>query len=589
MSDLSISATSWQAFERLVSRLLIVEGLKQVSVVGGSGDGGADVLGVKGDKRWLFQVKRWATPVGAEVVDRTIAATKSYGADVPVIVSKSGFTADLLKHRASMAAEGINIQLWDRDALARRADRLDPEPLVLRDLDRFRPREYQSNAVDRIVNAWVNDASGSALVVLATGLGKTFVAAESVRRMAANRADLRVLVLAHTNDLLYQLERSFWPFLRAEQSTAIVNGIERPAWADLPHFDFVFASRDTMSNAATAGIDFPSFDVVVVDECHHLGAETYEQVLNELGVGAAGGPFLLGLTATPWRPGGGDLDHRFDAPVVSIDLVQGLKQSFLANVDYRIYTDNVDWESLRQLKGDRFSPRAINRTLFIDQWDDAVVDRTQEAWAELAGVGKGIVFCGTVEHAERVAARINALGFTSAKPIYSRSSTGEAMGPVERNRLLWDFSSGRIGILCAVDVLNEGIDVPDVNLVVFQRVTHSRRIFVQQLGRGLRLAPGKQRVIVLDFVSDVRRFAAGLELQRALDHDGPRPGSPVRVNLPSRVIFLRANDEDENGASFLREWLGDLKDIEDAGEDVSVMRYPPVESLPTGKGERYAS
>ena len=67
------------------------------------------------------------------------------------------------------------------------------------------------------------------------------------------------------------------------------------------------------------------------------------------------------------------------------------------------------------------------------------------------------------------------------------------MGPIERNQILWDFSDGRIGILCAVDVLNEGVDVPDVNLVVFQRVTHSRRIFVQQLGRGLRLVRGEDK------------------------------------------------------------------------------------------------
>jgi superfamily II DNA/RNA helicase len=146
--------------------------------------------------------------------------------------------------------------------------------------------------------------------------------------------------------------------------------------------------------------------------------------------------------------------------------------------------------------------------------------------------------------------------------------------------LLWDFADGRIGILCAVDVLNEGVDVPDVNLVVFQRVTHSRRIFVQQLGRGLRLAPGKTRVIVLDFVSDVRRFAAGLELQRALDEGGPAPGSPVTVNLPSKVTFHRANTDDLDGASFLREWLGELGEVEEAGEDVSVMRFPPVELLP---------
>jgi len=580
LSDIAISATSWQAFERLVSRLLIMEGYEYVSVIGRSGDGGADVLAIKDSKRWLFQVKRWTAPVGAEVLDRTVSAVRTYGADIPVIVSKSGFTADVVEQRSRLAAEGINIQLWNRDALVRRVNRLPEEPLVIRTPGRFSARSYQEDTVQKIVNAWANNASGSALVVLATGLGKTFVAAEALRRIAASRPNLRVLVMAHTNDIVYQLERAFWPFLSPGQPTAIVNGVERPEWADLHHFPIVFASRDTLANAEEGGIDLPAFDVVVVDECHHLGADTYERVLNALGVSTPAGPFLLGLTATPWRPNGSGLDHRFDAPVASIDMIQGLQQGFLSNVDYRIYTDNVDWNALRALQGDRFTPKAINRTLFINQWDDAVVERTQEAWAELGGSGRGIVFCGTIDHAEKVAARINALGFTSARPIYSRSSSGAAMGPIERNRLLWDFADGRIGILCAVDVLNEGVDVPDVNLVVFQRVTHSRRIFVQQLGRGLRLAPGKTRVIVLDFVSDVRRFAAGLELQRALDEGGPAPGSPVTVNLPSRVTFHRANTDDVDGPSFLKEWLGDLREVEEAGEDVSVMRFPPIALLP---------
>ena len=579
VSDVSIGTTSWQAFERLISRLLIAEGLHYVAVIGRSGDGGADVLALKGSQRWLFQVKRWSAPAGAEVAARTINAVKSYHADIPVIVSKAGFTADLIERRSQLAREGINIQLWDRDALVRRGSRLPAEPLVLREPERFQPRPYQEDAVAKVVGAWTNNASGSALVVLATGLGKTYVAAEAVRRIGASRPGLRVLVLAHTNDLVYQLERAFWPFLAREQATAIVNGVERPDWPDLKHFSFVFATRDTMANAAAAGVTLPDFDVVVVDECHHLGADTYERVLDALNVGAADGPFLVGLTATPWRPDGSGLDDRFDGPVASIDLVEGLNRGFLANVDYRIYTDNVDWDALRALQGDRFTPKKINRTLFINQWDDGVVDRVQDAWGEL-DTGRGIVFCGTVEHAEKIAARINALGFTNAAPIYSRSSAGVTMTPVERNRLLWDFADGRIGILCAVDVLNEGIDVPDVNLVVFQRVTHSLRIFVQQLGRGLRLAPGKQSVIVLDFVSDVRRFAAGLELQHALDHGGPAPGNAVRLDLRSRVTFHRANDDDAAGASFLRQWIGDLEEVEEAGEDVSVLRFPPIELLP---------
>ena len=91
------------------------------------------------------------------------------------------------------------------------------------------------------------------------------------------------------------------------------------------------------------------------------------------------------------------------------------------------------------------------------------------------------------------------------------------MTQYEKNRILADFADGLINVVCTVDIFNEGIDVPDVNILVFQRVTHSRRIFIQQLGRGLRISDNKEKVIVLDFVSDIRRFAAGLELKDGLD------------------------------------------------------------------------
>lgn len=579
VSDLSVATTGWAAFERLVARLLVADGYEYVSGVGITGDGGADVLGIANGKRWLFQVKRLGAAVTPTVLDRTVAAARAYGADIPAVVSKSGFTAEARSHRALLARQGVNIQLWDREFLARKAMRLAPEPPILR-RPSFSLRAYQEEAVQRLVANWQADRSASALIVLATGLGKTAVAAEALRRLSLLKPGLRCLVLAHTNDLVYQLERSWWPFLDRGQLTSVVAGAERPLAAHLSQFDFVFATRDSLLSLVTSGQDPGSYDVVVVDECHHLGAAAYEELLDVLGVGVSGGPYLIGLTATPWRPDGGDLSHRFDRPVVSIDLVAGLRAGCLANVDYRIFTDNIDWDALRLLNGDRFTPRAINRTMFISEWDDGVVRRVAEAWAELEGRGRGIVFCGTVEHAEKMAERINLLGFAHARPIYSESSRGIAMPVAERNRLLWDFADGRIGILCAVDVLNEGVDVPDVNLVVFQRVTHSRRIFVQQLGRGLRLAPGKAKVLVLDFVTDVRRFAAGLDLQRALDDFGPAPGRPAHVRLPSAVTFHRANSPDVSGAAFLREWLGDVQECEDAGEDVSVLRFPPVERLP---------
>ncbi len=438
-------------------------------------------------------------------------------------------------------------------------------------------RSYQAQAVDSIMGEFI-DGSRSALVVLATGLGKTFVAAEFYRRFAALLPGAKTLVLAHRNELVYQLERAFWPLLSAATATGVWNGYERPDGDALADLDIVFACVDSVAAAIGSGRALPDFRLAIVDECHHLGTTAYDSVLSEFSAGA-GGAFLLGMTATPWRPDGTSLKKWFDYPVVDIDIVRGLREGYLANVDYRMYTDNIDWEAVKvglPRTDSVLTPRGINRTLFIEEWDDAVADRLRDAWVDQPRP-RALVFCGTIDHAERMAGRINALGFASAEVIASRTSEGQAIGSATRSRILWDFSDGQIGVLCAVDILNEGVDVPDVNIVVFQRVTHSRRIFIQQLGRGLRLAPDKDRVVVLDFVSDIRRFAAGLDLQKSLRT--PHSERNPRVRIGSKVSFMRANGEDHRGAQFLKEWLGDLQAIQDAGEDVQILRYPPESAL----------
>jgi type I site-specific restriction endonuclease len=182
---------------------------------------------------------------------------------------------------------------------------------------------------------------------------------------------------------------------------------------------------------------------------------------------------------------------------------------------------------------------------------------------------RAIVFCGTIDHAITMRDRINALGFTRAEALFSAGAGGPSVSPAQRNRILCDFHDGIVGVLCAVDILNEGIDLPDVNIVVFQRVTHSRRIFVQQLGRGLRLAEGKDKVIVLDFVSDIRRFAAGIDLQNQLN------SPPLYVSLGNQVRFMNASGEDKKAEAFLREWLEDVATVEAAGEDENVLKFPP--------------
>lgn len=581
VTDSILTDISWQGLERLVERLLVARGYEAIQRVGASGDGGADVLATSRERRWLFQIKRWRNRVGPGAAIETLAACRRYEADVPVLVSLNGFEASVHSLRGELTSSGIPLQLWDRRVLLKQAALIPAEPLAEQASSRYELRPYQELAVDQVMNEFMA-GSRSALVVLATGLGKTIIAADFYRRYMKLRKSSKTLVLAHRNELVYQLERAFWPMLPATLATGVWNGHERPRAQVLEELDIVFACVDSVASSLNAGRTLPNFDLVIVDECHHLGGSAYNTVLSDLSAGD-GGAFLVGMTATPWRPDGKALRQWFDHPVVDIDIVRGLREGYLANVDYRMYTDNIKWEALAEgfdSNTPNLSPRGINRTLFIDEWDDGVVERLSEVWGEQPNP-RGIVFCGTIDHAEQMAARINALGFTRANVISSKSSDGRVLDIPTRTRILWDFADGKTGILCAVDILNEGVDVPDVNIVVFQRVTHSRRIFVQQLGRGLRLAPGKDHVIVLDFVSDIRRFAVGLDLQ---DHLEARDSLNPRVRLGSKVTFMRARSPDQPAADFLREWLGDLAAVQDAEDDAQILRYPPEVTSDTARG-----
>lgn len=503
------SSSSWQAFERLVKRTLLVAEYEDVRIVGQSGDKGADLIAHKYGKRWLFQVKCWGIAVGTKVIDRTLEACATYDADVPVIVSLNGFESTAKEHQRKLMSRGINLQLWDVAQLKKIASIGEKEVPNI-----HKPRSYQEEAIKEICYAYFSEKK-SAMTVLATGLGKTFVAGEASRRIMKN-GRRRFLVLAHTNELVYQLEREFWKFMTKDDRSIVWNGKEKPTDRQLEEYEFVFACIDSVFNYVSSGKELPLFNICITDECHHCGSMMYREVFEHLECGTVNGPFLLGMTATPWRNDEVELESYFGKPLITVDMVYGMKHGYLANVDYRIYTDNIDWDGLNNLSGNKFSPKQINRTLFINQWDDSVVFELQKTWKEQYQP-RAIVFCGAIEHADTMKRKLNQLGFCKAEALYSQNDKGFSMTQFDRNLILSNFSEGKVNVLCVVDIFNEGIDVPDVNIIVFQRVTHSRRIFIQQLGRGLRLADDKENVIVLDFVSDIRRFAAGLELKDELE------------------------------------------------------------------------
>ena len=557
---------SWQAFERLICRLLLVRGFDDVRLIGQSHDRGADVLAHRGGRRWLVQVKHWRNRAGVAVVDRTLDAMRTYRADVPVIAALGGFDDAVRKYQVDKQLEGISLQLWDR-AVSSASYGKPPVEYLLTQWDLVL-RDYQLEAVSAVTRSFEEGNARSGLVVLATGLGKTVVAAETCRRLHTTRPQT-VIALAHTNDLVYQLERSFWPFLLGERTTTVWNGVEGADVRDVKAGSVVFSSVQTAAELARSD-RLPEFDLILVDECHHVGGTTYAAVFDQSNAGRPGGPYLLGLTATPWRP------DEVGARAV-LRRTAGIYRSGHRPSPW-LFGERGLSDVHRQhrlglasaCRRERSDAKAINRTLFIEEWDDAVVTELQQAWSEQPRA-RAIVFCGTVDHAVRMADRINALGFCSAAALHSNTAQ-HRLEPFERSLILSDFADNRVQVVCAVDIFNEGLDVPDVNILVFQRVTHSRRIFVQQLGRGLRIAEGKDHVVVLDFVSDIRRFAAGLDLK---DQLAGRRAAPEHVRLRSAVEFRRVGGPDEKTESFLRAWLEDVAAIQDADETASVLKFPP--------------
>ncbi len=271
----------------------------------------------------------------------------------------------------------------------------------------------------------------------------------------------------------------------------------------------------------------------------------------------------MGVTATPWRGDRYDITERFGAASFKMGIAEGMSGGYLSQVDYRIFIDNVDWDFVRRQSEFGYTIRDLNKFLFLPQRDEQVLDYLSEAWRETRDP-RAVVFCQSIEHGERVADLL-----AKHNPNWARARcVHSGQGRRDRDVLMSQFRLGRIPIVTAIDIFNEGVDIPDVNIIAFLRVTHSRRIFVQQLGRGLRIREGKECVRVLDFVTDIRRVAAALDLKRSLDR---YRGIAETLHLPSSSVEF-ANKE---VGTLMDAWIRDAANLETAAEEAR-LQFPEV-------------
>ncbi|MFD7134951.1 DEAD/DEAH box helicase family protein [Streptomyces sp. NPDC059894] len=523
-------------FPRRIERLLWHLGFSDVSNIDGSGDEGGDILALHKSETWVVQCK-WKRrgAVGADAVDEVARARDHYRAHKAVVVTNTRFSPDARQRVANLARLGPGILLWGGTDLTTSFDRVPPR------FGRVTPRPYQAEALQALTADL--DATGRALLVLATGLGKTVVGGEVIAAHLRRAPQDQVLVVAHAKDLVQQLERALWRHLTKDVPTRLLTGDTRPD-------DLSGLTCATVGSALSAARFGYRPGLVMIDEAHHVGEEgQYDELLELLSSARH-----LGVTATPWRGDKHDITHQLGAPSFSLGIEEGMRRGYLAQVDYRLFVDDIDWDIVREASDHSYGLAELNAKLFLPQRDEAIRDELATAWAATANP-RAIVFCRTIEHAERLADMLR------RTPLWSGALAIHAgLAKRERQNRLLAFRAGEVPILTAVDILNEGVDVPDVNILCFARVTHSRRIFVQQLGRGLRLREGKERVTVLDFVSDLRRIAAALKLKRALDGDGEI--ETLRKITPSNIDF-----SDQKVATLMDEWIKDAASLETAYDE----------------------
>jgi superfamily II DNA or RNA helicase len=537
-------------FTRQLERLIWHLGFTSVANIDGPNDQGGDLIGIRDGRLWVFQAK-WKSrgPVLPGAIDEVIRAKAYYGADHAVVATNSHYGPQARKRQLELDRAGIRVELWSgRELLDLYADdcyamtRL-PAPVL---------RPYQVKAFENLIADL--DATGRALLILATGLGKTVVGGEVIARYLGHDPGLKVLVTAPTKDLADQLERALWRHVPKSVRTHLLTGDQRSD-------DLRGVTCATIPSALLFARGGYRPGLVMVDEAHHVSEDG--QLAELLDILQASDQF--GVTATPWRGDQFDIRHRFGEPSYTLGIEDGMRLGYLADVNYRLFADNIDWDFVRATSEHSYTIKDLNARLFLPERDEAIRDHLIDSW-RTALSPRAVAFCRTIEHAERMAELLNQVPqWKGAEAVHAK------LDRRERQLRLLRFRNGDTSIITAVDILNEGVDIPDVNIICFARVTHSRRIFVQQLGRGLRLHPGKRQVEVLDFVSDIRRVAAILSLRENVAAD-----EIETLQLAQRGTTFGFSDQ--RAETLMREWIKDAASLETALDDTR-LQFPAAEAF----------
>lgn len=328
------------------------------------------------------------------------------------------------------------------------------------------------------------------LVVAATGVGKTVISAFDYKRFKQNnKHSHRLLFVAHREEILKQSRDTFRAILKDANFGELLVGIHLPS--DIDHLFVSIQSFNSKSLFEKTTSDF--YDYIIVDEFHHAAANSYQKLLNHYTP-----KILLGLTATPERMDGQDILCYFDHAIASeMRLTEAINRKLLSPFQYFCVSDTVDLSKLTWSRKGYNIRELENIYTANDRRSSQVVSSIHKYVTDIDQV-KGLGFCVSVEHAKYMADFFNKVGTPSV------ALHGDVSSSV-RGQAQDQLVNGEIKFIFVVDLYNEGVDIPEVNTILFLRPTESLTVFLQQLGRGLRLSEGKECLTVLDFIGQAHK------------------------------------------------------------------------------------
>jgi superfamily II DNA or RNA helicase len=490
--------------------------------------------------------------------------------DMPLILDKMKATFETYWH----SQDFVPYALEDRDKLQKAIDKergRDEQTNQTEYMFDIHPYPYQQIILDALEaerkerNSWRN------LVVAATGTGKTAISAFDYRNFARSRkGETKLLFIAHRKEILKQSLSCFRQVMKDPNFGELAVDNYHPS-----RLEHLFLSIQTCnSRDFCKHMDPHYYDMIIVDEFHHAAAKSYQNLLSHFKP-----KILLGLTATPERMDGKDILSYFDHRIAAeIRLSDAIERRLLCPFHYFGVADAIDLSHVKWTNGHYDTDELTNLYVMestADKRAGAICEAVDRYTSDIRDV-KGLGFCVSKSHAHFMAQYFNHMNIPSVAL--------DSDSPAElRNSAKEQLESGKIRFIFVVDLFNEGVDIPSVNTVLFLRPTNSLTVFIQQLGRGLRLAEGKDCLTVLDFVAQANRkynFSSRYQallgkhhvhIQREIENDFPHApkGCSIQLEKMAKEYVLHNIQAQIRGASYYKELLLEL--YESMGKQVPTL------------------